>query len=124
MNLWRGVFALAAFVNFLVGGVMTAAPGRAAAAIGAGADPASVQFAGWLIFTFGIGYAMVARTPASHRGIVWIGAIGKFGAVAIALWRLFSRGGYVPAQAVALPLVDLLFVAVFALFLWRGPRPG
>ena len=48
--------------------------------------------------------------------------IGKFGAVAIALWRLFSQGGYVPAQAVALPLVDLAFVALFAVFLWRGPR--
>lgn len=122
MNLWRTVFALAAFVNFLVGGVMAFLPARAAEAIGHGADPASVQFAGWLIFVFGIGYAIVAREPAANRGIVWIGMIGKFGAVAIALWRLFSQGGYVPAQAVALPLVDLAFVALFAVFLWRGPR--
>ena len=81
-----------------------------------------MQFAGWLIFVFGVGYAMVAREPAANRGIVWIGMIGKFGAVAIALWRLFSQGGYVAAQAVALPLLDLVFVALFAVFLWRGPR--
>jgi hypothetical protein len=122
MNPWRAVFVLAAFVNFLVGGTMVFLPGRAAEAIGHGADPASVQFAGWLIFVFGVGYAMVAREPAANRGIVWIGMIGKFGAVAIALWRLFSQGGYVAAQAVALPLLDLLFVALFAAFLWRGPR--
>ncbi len=124
MNMWRVVFALAAFVNFAVGGVMTAAPGRVAAAIGGTADQASVQFAGWLIFVFGIGYAMVAREPARHRGIVWIGAIGKLGAVVLTLWRLLAQGGYVPAQVIALPLVDLVFVALFALFLWRGPRPA
>jgi hypothetical protein len=124
MHPWRAIFALAAFVNFVVGGAMAAAPRSAAEAIGGGADPASVQFAGWLIFTFGVGYAMVARAPAANRGIVWIGAIGKFGAVAIALWRLATQGGYVPAQAIALPLIDLAFVALFALFLWRGPRPA
>ena len=122
MNPWPAIFALAAFVNFVVGGAMVVAPRSAAEAIGGAADPASVQFAGWLIVAFGVGYAMVARAPGANRGIVWIGAIGKFGAVAITLWRLLTQGGYVPTQAIALPLLDLVFVALFALFLWRGPR--
>lgn len=122
MNLWRAVFALAALYNLAVGGAMLAAPERIGAQLsisGAG-GPFSILMAGLLIAVFGIGYAMVAAAPAQNRGIVWIGAIGKLGA--FALGAIQYNAGIAPFQTFALGCGDLVFVVLFALFLWRGPR--
>jgi len=122
MILWRTVFALAALYNLAVGGTMLAAPERIGAQLsiaGAG-GPFAILMAGLLIAIFGVGYAMVAARPAQNRGIVWIGAIGKLGA--FALGALQYQAGIVPLTTFALGCGDLVFVALFALFLWRGPR--
>lgn len=119
---WRGLFAFAALYNFAVGGAMLAGAAEVAAQLnitGAG-GPFSVMMAGLLIATFGIGYAMVSAAPAKNRGIVWIGAIGKLGAVVLA--SVQYNMGLIPFSTFLLGLGDLVFVALLALFLWRGPR--
>jgi len=122
MTFWRGLFAFTAFFNLAVGGAMMAAPDRVAAQLsvtGAGA-PFAMVMVGMMIAVFGLGYAIVARAPAANRGIVWIGLVGKLGAAALATVQ-FSAG-IIGAGGFALGMTDLLFVAAFALFLWRGPR--
>ncbi len=121
---WRVLFALAALYNLAVGGTMLATPGALAEQLnveGAGA-PFALMMSGLLIAMFGVGYALVARDPAGNRGIVWIGMIGKIGAAA--LGTIQYQAGVVPLTTFALGMGDLVFVALFALFLWRGPRPG
>jgi hypothetical protein len=122
MTFWRGLFALAAFFNLAVGGAMVAAPARIAEQLslsGAGA-PYAVAMVGMMIAVFGIGYALVSAAPARGRGIVWIGMIGKLGAAILA--TLQFQAGIIDANGLALGMGDLVFVALFALFLWRGPR--
>ncbi|MBN8606139.1 MAG: hypothetical protein J0L81_04415 [Caulobacterales bacterium] len=117
---WRVLFALAALYNLAVGGAMLAAPGALAPQLsveGAGA-PFALMMSGLLMF--GVGYAMTARDPAGNRGIVWIGMIGKIGAAA--LGTIQYQAGIVQFSTFALGMGDLVFVALFALFLWRGPR--
>jgi hypothetical protein len=124
MGLWRALFVVAALYNLAVGGAMLAQPAQIGAQLGVeGAGGAyMILMAGLLIAMFGIGYAIVARDPAGNRGIVWIGAIGKAGAAGIA--ALQHSAGLIPFNSFALGMGDLVFVALFALFLWRGPRAG
>jgi hypothetical protein len=122
LTFWRGLFAFAAFYNFAVGGAMVAGAAQVAAQLdisGAG-GPFAVMMAGLLIATFGIGYAMVSAAPAKNRGIVWIGAIGKL--LAVMLATIQYSAGVIPFSTFLLGVGDLVFVALFALFLWRGPR--
>src|SRR5262245_40907769 len=124
MNLWRGLFAFAALWNLAVGGAMLAAPARAAEGLGisGAAGPVAIAMSGMLIAVFGIGYAMVSAAPAANRGIVWIGLIGKIGAATLGTMQFTA--GIIPVSTFALGMGDLVFVAFFALFLWRGPRPA
>jgi hypothetical protein len=122
-TIWRGVFGFAALYNLAVGGAMLAASEQAAAGLnisGAG-GPFAVAMAGLLIGVFGVGYAMVAAAPAKNRSIVWIGVIGKLGAAA--LGAIQFNAGLIPFSTFLLGMGDLVFVVLFALFLWRGPRP-
>ncbi|HVK80748.1 MAG TPA: hypothetical protein VM915_09045 [Verrucomicrobiae bacterium] len=119
---WRVLFALAALYNLAVGGTMLATPSLLAPQLsveGAGA-PFAIMMSGLLIAMFGVGYALVARDPVGNRGIVWIGMIGKIGAAV--LGTLQYQAGIVPFSTFALGMGDLVFVALFAVFLWRGPR--
>lgn len=124
MNLWRGLFAFAALWNLAVGGAMLAAAPQAAEGLGisGAAGPFAVAMAGMLIAVFGVGYAMVAVAPAQNRGIVWIGLIGKVGAATLGSLQFVA--GIIPASTFALGMGDLAFAAVFAAFLWLGPRPA
>lgn len=122
VTFWRGLFGFAAFYNFAVGGAMLAAPERVCEQLnisGAG-GPFAVAMAGMLIAVFGVGYAMVSAAPAKNRGIVWIGLIGKVGAAVLATIQF--NAGIIPQSTFLLGIGDLVFVALFALFLWRGPR--
>lgn len=118
--IWRIVFGVAAAFNFAVGGSLLLATERVAQQMPGAHDLYDLQFAGLMIAVFGVGYAMVARDPAGNRGIVWIGALGKLGVVALSTMYLLADA--FPMRTYALALGDLLFVALFALFLWRGPR--
>lgn len=122
LTIWRGLFAFAAFWNLAVGGVMLAAPARVAEQlqISGPGGPFAVTMAGLLIAVFGIGYALVSAAPANNRGIVWLGVIGKLGAAALAALHFYA--GNLPFNTFALGMGDIAFAALFALFLWRGPR--
>lgn len=122
MTFWRGLFAVAALFNFAVAAAMLAAPAQVAERldISGPGGPFAILMTAILIGAFGVGYALVARAPAQNRGIVWIGAIGKLGVVVLAAMQYGA--GIVPAGTFALSLGDLVFVLLFALFLWRGPR--
>lgn len=119
---WRGLFAFAAFVNLAIGGAMAAAPGLVAARLGVTGTgaPYAVVMIGMLIAVFGLGYARVSRDPARNRPIVWIGIVSKLGAVAIGAAQYAA--GALPFSTFALSMGDAAFAALFALFLWKGPR--
>jgi hypothetical protein len=120
--MWRGIFAFAALYNFAVGGAMLAFPDRAAAGLGlsgAGA-PFAIAMVGMLIAVFGVGYAMVSHAPARNRGIVWIGLLGKIGAAALGASQYVAQ--VIPFSTFLLGMGDAVFVVMFAIFLWRGPR--
>lgn len=122
VTFWRGLFAFAAFYNLAVGGAMLAAPARVAEQlnISGSGGPFAVAMAGLLIAVFGVGYAMVSAAPAKNRGIVWIGLIGKVGAAVLATVQF--NASIIPFNTFLLGMGDLVFVALFALFLWRDPR--
>ena len=117
---WQGLFILAALFNFAAGLPPLLAPQLDLVGIGLSTEPANllmVQTAGALITTFGIGYAMVAIDPLSHRGIVWLGMIGK--ALVVFLLAQAYLAGHIPADAAAIGLGDLLFIVVFGAFLLK-----
>lgn len=118
MTGWRLAFVAAALFNFAVGLPMVLAPNLVAGGLGmAAADPLTVRLLGWMIATFGIGYAMVGAAPRRHRGIVLLGIIGKAGVIALTWWLAWR--GVVARDVALLAGGDLLFVGVFAAFLRR-----
>lgn len=123
LTFWRGLFAFAAFYNLAVGGAMLAAPTRIAAQLGVSGTGAvyAMLMVGLMIAVFGVGYAIVSAAPGKNCGIVWMGAIGKIGAAVLAAVQF--NAGVIPFNTFLLGMGDLVFVALFALFLWRGPRP-
>lgn len=122
MTFWRGLFAFAAFVNLAVGGGMMAASSTVAERLGVTGPgaPFAIFMIGMMIAVFGVGYAIVARDPARNRALVWIGIIGKSGAVAIGAAQYAA--GALPFSTFTLSMGDAVFAALFALFLWKGPR--
>lgn len=121
MRFWRNFFAFSALYNVVIGLAMLLAAGQAAATMGLspGAGVYFVQFAGALIATFGIAYALVAADPPAGRNIVFVGVIGKLAAVALTLAHQHD----LPRSTVLLGMSDILFALVFLIFLLRGPRP-
>jgi hypothetical protein len=117
MNFWVFVFGLAAIFNLAVGLPMLLAPEVFFSLTGqpAPADLLFVRMSGGLIAVFGVGYAMVARNPMAHRGIAFIGVIGKIIAPAI-LW-FYYQAGAISFSNFAMGLGDLAFAALFAAFL-------
>jgi hypothetical protein len=118
MTGWRLAFFAAALFNFAVGLPMVIAPGLVAGGLGmAAADLLTVRLLGWMITTFGIGYAMVGIEPRKHRGIALLGIIGKSGVIALTWWLAWR--GLVARDVALLAAGDLFFVGVFIAFLRR-----
>jgi len=120
----RGLFGVAAVLNFLVGLILLAAPATAMAFAGVGPVPANavvlVWFAGIMIGVFGYCYARIALDPATYRPLVHIGAVGKLLAVgcALAVWALGLDG---PRLARVLA-PDAVFAILFLDYLRRTKR--
>ena len=118
MTGWRLAFFAAALFNFAVGLPMVIAPNLVSGGLGmAAADALTVRLLGWMITTFGIGYAMVGLEPRKHRGIVLLGIIGKGGVIALTWWLAWR--GLVARDGALLAAGDLFFVGVFIAFLRR-----
>lgn len=121
MTRWRLFFAFAAVWNLLAG-----LPGlidpqgslvRFGLSLPAAADPL-IRMIGFIVATFGVGYALVARDPRANRGIVVVGVIGKLGTFAI-FAESWARGGGSGTLA-AMGAGDLLFAIAFLIFLWKS----
>lgn len=119
MKPWKIVFALGAAFNLLTGVPLLFMTEAFLKAAGGSTTPdlLSAQLAGLLITVLGIGYGMVAHDPVRNRPIAWLGVMGK--APLILLVGLHVQAGRAPVNAVALPLVDLLFAGLFLAFLLR-----
>ena len=81
-------------------------------------DP-PLYFYGWiaLFMTFGIGYYMVSRDPFNNKNIVILGVVGKLAFSGIFLYYLIGTSDLVPMLFLVPVVGDLLFVALFGMFL-------
>jgi hypothetical protein len=121
---WRTFFILAAVFNFAAGLPLLLAPDVMLSTLGV-AVPGDLLFhrmTGLLVVCFGVVYYFVAQDLARYRPLVWLGVAGKAGVVA--LFGQAFAAGFVPAQAFAVALGDLLFAAGFLVFVlsYKGER--
>ncbi len=76
---------------------------------------------GWAAaLVFGIGYLTVALRPIRHTGIVLIGILGKL--LFAADYLTMYQAGLTTSLALTIVAGDLMFTALFALFLFRVKR--
>ena len=125
MKAWKAVFAIAALFTLGAGLPSLLMPAADTLGINYPDTPQThlmVRFVGLLICVFGIGNAIAATNPPAHRGIAWIGAIGKAGAVVL-LTHAFTSG-VIPLAPFVLGVGDLIFVVLFAVFLWKTRPSG
>lgn len=115
---WRIVFLTAAIFNWLVGLSLAFDTTQMATSMGLETVPYDAFYSpvtGMFIFLFGLLYFAVWR-DLGNRAIVLIGTIGKLGAFALtmsAVWR-----GLAPASMGGLVVIDLIYAALFAMFLF------
>jgi hypothetical protein len=120
MRNWKIFFALAALFNLLIGLSVMIAPQYSATVPLDDAALLPIRVVGWFVFVFGIGYAIVARDPLRHVGIVRIGVIGKLGMFVITLITCLT-GVSKLSQAVP-ALFDLPWAIAFIVFLSRTAK--
>lgn len=77
-----------------------------------------IQMAWVCVLSFGFGYAIVALNPCYNRGIVFLGLVGKV-YVGI-LFGYFWLNGQVKLAAFLGGVGDILFAALFLLFLYKS----
>ena len=119
MRFWRAFFAVAAAWNFYVaaGMIVNAADVGVQLGIDLHGRTYIIQFAGFVIGAFGVGYSLVAHNPPANRGIVVTGLVAKLSANALATWHFLHHG--IAAQIYYFGLGDLVFSGLFAMFLAR-----
>ena len=110
MRFWKAVLWAAAAFNLLVAVPSFFLPGAAV----------NDQIIALLVGCFGLVYAMVARAPAQLGQVLWAGVLGKIGVVAL-MWPQVQAGRALPGTSWIL-LGDMVFTALFAVFLLRGRR--
>jgi hypothetical protein len=118
----RLIFAAAAAFNLGGAALLVFKPEIALARLGI-IDPAARLLARSLASSaaaWGVGYALVAFDARRFRNFAWLGAISKTLFAAIYAAAYFN--GQVAPAACLPALVDLLFAAFFADFLWRTRR--
>ena len=82
---------------------------------------AYVQLPAAMIVTFGLGFAMVSRDPARHRGIITLGVLMKLSFAGVVLAHRFF--GEIPGMWVPFAVCDLLFMLAFLVALAVVPEP-
>ena len=122
---YRLLFYLAAFWNISAALVALAAPEYHAQTLFGTADSVGDPVSAvdtqifWVsVLFFGVGYWLVARDPSKNHGLVFIAAWGKAFVSVRWIWA-YSQGvmtSFVLVGAVG----DLVFAALFALFLMRA----
>lgn len=79
----------------------------------------SAYYYSWiaLFMTFGIGYLMVARDPASQKSLVLLGIIGKLAFAFVFIYSYIVHVAQIPGLFLIPVIGDLVFVVLFAMFL-------
>ena len=120
MTFWNLVFAASAVFTLGAGLPFLLAPGVDSLGIGYADTPQTrlmIRMVGLLITVFGIGYAFAALNPVANRVIAWLGVIGK--SATVVLLTSAYAAGTIPIPAFVLGLGDVVFVGLFAVFLWK-----
>jgi hypothetical protein len=125
---WQWFFLLAAVWNFLGAGVAFWDLEANAREFYLTPDSAlhpilylNLQILWWTVFTFGLGYLLVAYNPKKNHGIIAIAALGKL--MVGCLWIRGYWVGLVSEVAFLGGVGDVLFALVFWHFLHRySPR--
>ncbi len=109
----RPFFAIAAFYDIVLGlGVLLFFRRLyESAGIPLPNHDAYVQFAASVVLVFGIGFAMVAREPRAHRGIIVLGVLFKLAYGGTVLGHFFLAS--IPLLWTWFAWIDLVFAAAF-----------
>lgn len=110
MRFWKAVLWAAAAFNLLVAVPSFFLPDAAV----------NDRIVALLVGCFGLVYALVARAPERLGQVLWAGVLGKIGVVAL-MWPQVQVGRALPGTSWIL-LGDMVFTALFAVFLLRGRR--
>ena len=122
------VLYLAAAYNVAWGAVVVLLPRRTLELLGVGDlnYPQFWQCIGMIVGVYGVAYAIAARDPVTHRGIILVGLLGKiFGPVGFAI--SVTRGELPLRFGATLLFNDLIWWVPFALILrhaYRAHRVG
>jgi hypothetical protein len=122
---WRWFFAVAALWN-LVGAVdgLTRPAFNLKKYYGVERDDFHLLFLNrafwWAVLVFGIGYALIAHSPADHTGIIIMGIIGKV--LVSGNWICLYATSRARAPALFGAVGDSLFTVFFILYLVGGAR--
>ncbi|MDP6978152.1 MAG: hypothetical protein QF570_06050 [Myxococcota bacterium] len=122
---WKALFWVAAFYNFSAATVALVAPEFHVARFFAPGtsfeSPVAHIYtqAFWVsVFSFGMGYAIVARNPDRNHGILFLAALGKT-YVCFAFARAWLEGS-MGVLALVGGIGDLAFAVAFVWFLWSA----
>lgn len=111
------LFVAAALYDLVLGGIALVA--FRPIMTGLGIEPpnhdAYVQFGSAVVIVFGIGFAMAARDPRAHRGIIALGVLFKLAYALPILYHFFF--GSIPMVWTWFAWTDLVFAAVFVVAL-------
>jgi hypothetical protein len=101
--------------------IPAAEPLRTAAGVPAGGHPFYLMMIGLFVLVFGLGYLWCAATGRAERLFIALAALGKMSFVAL-LVRFWAAGD-LPLRAPVLGSADLVFGAMFVVWLVsaRGP---
>jgi hypothetical protein len=117
----RTLFTTAAMNIAVAAAFLPAAePLRTAAGLPAGGDPFYLLMIGLFVLLFGLGYLWCAATGRAERLFIALGALGK--ASFVALLVRFWAAGALPLRAPVLGSADLVFSALFLVWLLTAPR--
>ncbi len=118
----RILFGVAAAWNLSAAAMLLFAPDLLLGRLNIG-DPAARLLARSFVSsvaTWGIAYALVAVDQKRFRDFAWLGVISKL--IFFVVYAAAFGGGRISLAAFAPALVDLVFAALFAEFLWRTSK--
>lgn len=122
MRPWQALFAAAALSYIAVAAALLARPPRFAMHLGISGEgaPFVIAYIAVLLAAFGIGFAIAATAPHRYRGVVWAGMLAKLGLVGVATAHFAAE--VIPFRYYVLATGEVLFAALFGVFLWRTRR--
>lgn len=120
---YRLVFLTGALWNVLGGLYIAAASDQIFARAGMAPPSPPLYFHSWiaLFMVFGIGYYLAFRDMQRHRNVVLLGTIGKLAFSSLCFYHLAVHGDQVPMFFLIPAAGDLVFAALFSLFLASSP---